>query len=123
MPEPHSSSKAGQPVKLSSRSAALSEALLGQIKIARHSPFLRDVFVVGGGTAAAQGIAIVFLPIISRLYSPETFGYYNLLVTSTLLLVPLATLRHYAFLTRILLQVIYSRLVPVHFQFVIPMAI
>jgi O-antigen/teichoic acid export membrane protein len=70
------------------------QQLIPWIKYAVHSRFMRDILVVGGGTAAAQIITILFLPIISRLYTPEMFGYYSLLVTSTMLLVPLATWRY-----------------------------
>ncbi len=37
-------------------------------------PFVRNVAAVAGGTATAQLIAILFSPLITRLYGPEAYG-------------------------------------------------
>lgn len=43
------------------------------LKVGQHS-FIRSVGVLAGGTAIAQGVAILALPILTRLYSPEDFS-------------------------------------------------
>jgi O-antigen/teichoic acid export membrane protein len=40
----------------------------------RKSKFVQNVLIVATGTAAAQGLSILFSPIITRIYSPEAFG-------------------------------------------------
>ncbi len=51
-------------------------ALIGQsLKAALSgSRFLRDVGVLTGGTVFAQGLAVIALPILTRLYSPSDFN-------------------------------------------------
>ena len=44
------------------------------------------------GTALAQIISIIFLPIIARIFSPADIGNYSFLTSVTLLLVPIVTL-------------------------------
>lgn len=39
-----------------------------------NSHFIRNVLMVGGGIAAAQAIAILFMPILTRIYGPSAFG-------------------------------------------------
>jgi len=43
-------------------------------KIIPRSEFAKNVAVLSGGTAIAQGIGILTIPIFSRLYSPRDFG-------------------------------------------------
>ena len=38
------------------------------------SSLWKGVFVIGGGTALAQGIGIISTPVITRLYNPSDFG-------------------------------------------------
>ena len=40
-------------------------------------PFVRHVGIVAGGNVIAQAVAIVFSPIIARLYGPDAFGLYG----------------------------------------------
>ena len=40
----------------------------------RTSSFLASVFTVAGGTAVAQAIALAALPVLTRLYPPESYG-------------------------------------------------
>lgn len=47
----------------------------------RRSSFLRHVFILSSGTAISQAIALGFLPILTRLYSPEDFGAFALYLT------------------------------------------
>ena len=39
-----------------------------------QSPFLRNIFIIGGGNLFAQMIGIILSPIITRLYFPSDFG-------------------------------------------------
>lgn len=40
----------------------------------KSSNFVRDVLLVGGGIAVAQVISLTFMPFLTRLYGPESFG-------------------------------------------------
>jgi O-antigen/teichoic acid export membrane protein len=44
-------------------------------------PFVRNVAAVAGGTATAQVIAILFSPLITRLYGPEAYGIQGVLMS------------------------------------------
>lgn len=44
------------------------------IKRIKTSDFVRNVAMVGGGIATGQAIALIFMPFLTRLYSPEAFG-------------------------------------------------
>ena len=46
----------------------------------KTSFFIRNLAVVMTGTAAAQAITFLFLPIVSRIYSPSDFGVWGALV-------------------------------------------
>lgn len=56
--------------------------------------FVGDVALVAGGTAMAQIIGIVFLPFITRLYGPETYGTLNLFISSVAVVASIATLAY-----------------------------
>ncbi|MFM9420307.1 lipopolysaccharide biosynthesis protein [Thermus scotoductus] len=43
--------------------------------------FARGVLAIGGGTALAQLVAVLFSPILSRLYTPEQLGIWGLFVS------------------------------------------
>lgn len=45
-----------------------------QARALTSGQFVRNVATLAAGTAAAQAIAMVFSPIITRLYGPEAFG-------------------------------------------------
>lgn len=57
-------------------------------------PFLRHVTLLSGGTAAAQAIAVLSMPITTRLYLPEHFGVLAVFVSILALTTPLATLNY-----------------------------
>ena len=57
----------------------------------RHSSFLRHVFLLSSGTAISQAIALGFLPVLTRLYSPEDFGALALYLTVSSLFYILGT--------------------------------
>src|SRR2546421_8958625 len=55
-------------------------SILGQRWIAQRS-FARNVAILGGGTALAQTFNILLAPVLTRLYSPDSFGRYALFVS------------------------------------------
>jgi len=65
--------------------------LLRQI---RNSKFVRDVAIVATGTAGAQIINVVFLPLITRLYGPEAFGVLGVFMSVAGILIPIAALTY-----------------------------
>lgn len=60
----------------------------------RRSAFVRNVSLLLGGTAVAQGLAFIALPVISRQYSPSVFGDYALFVTCSGIVSSVASLRY-----------------------------
>ena len=56
------------------------------------SHFVRNVAMVGGGIAAAQAIALIFMPFLTRLYGPEAFGIAAAFAAIVNIITPLATL-------------------------------
>lgn len=61
---------------------------------ARANSFVRNVAMVGGGTAAAQMITIAFSPLITRLYGPEVFGVAGMFMAAVAVIIPLGTLSY-----------------------------
>lgn len=59
-----------------------------------RSKFARNVAVVASGTAAAQIITFAFMPIITRLYGPETFGILGAFNAILLFMVPMAAMSY-----------------------------
>lgn len=45
------------------------------------SSFARNVAILGGGTALAQGLNVILAPVLTRLYLPENFGQYALFLS------------------------------------------
>lgn len=60
----------------------------------RQSKFVRNVAVVASGTAAAQCINVVFAPVITRLYGPESFGLLGIFMALLTILTPIAALTY-----------------------------
>ncbi|WP_313427584.1 lipopolysaccharide biosynthesis protein [Siminovitchia terrae] len=58
------------------------------------SPFVRNVMIMGTGTAAAQAIAMVLSPIITRLYGPESYGIMGTFMAIVTILTPIASLTY-----------------------------
>jgi O-antigen/teichoic acid export membrane protein len=46
----------------------------------KRAGLMRDVSVLAGGTTAAQGITVLAMPILTRLYTAEEFGYLQIYV-------------------------------------------
>jgi O-antigen/teichoic acid export membrane protein len=58
------------------------------------SSLWKGVFVIGGGTALAQGIGIISTPVITRLYNPSDFGLLGVYSSVLTILLVLASLRY-----------------------------
>lgn len=58
------------------------------------SRFIRNVIIVASGTAGAQIIAMLFSPIITRLYGPEAFGILGTFTAVLTVLTPIAALTY-----------------------------
>jgi len=65
------------------------QSVISRLKT-RH--FVRDVAMVGGGIAAGQAIAMVFMPFLTRLYSPEDFGIAAAFAAVISIITPIATM-------------------------------
>jgi len=70
----------------------MSYFLRNQIKTFRQSKFVRNVFAVATGIAAAQAISLAFMPFLTRLYGPEAFGALAAFTAILNIITPLATL-------------------------------
>lgn len=60
----------------------------------KNNLFYQNIAVVTGGNAAAKIIGILTAPIITRLYSPEDYGIFSILISITGIAGSLATLRY-----------------------------
>ena len=60
----------------------------------RQSTFFRGVLAIAGGTALAQVAGVLFLPLLTRLYSPEALGLWGLFVSFLGVASVAATLRY-----------------------------
>jgi O-antigen/teichoic acid export membrane protein len=58
------------------------------------SKFARNVAIVSTGTAGAQTIAIVFAPIITRIFGPEAFGQLGTFIAIVTIIIPIAALSY-----------------------------
>lgn len=59
-----------------------------------RSSYLRNIGLLGGGTALGQLIALAASPLLTRLYTPEDFGYLALYTSVLSVLVVVADLRY-----------------------------
>jgi len=64
------------------------------LEVLRESGFLRNVFTILKGSVAAQLIAVMALPLLTRLFSPQTFGVYQVYVSVLSWLLVAASLRY-----------------------------
>lgn len=62
------------------------------VKRLQTSHFVRNVAIVGGGIAAAQAIALIFMPFLTRLYGPESFGVAAAFAAIVSIITPMATM-------------------------------
>jgi len=59
-----------------------------------NKPFIRNVTLLVTGTAAAQSIALLASPIITRLYGPEAFGVMGVFLSLVGIFAPIASLTY-----------------------------
>ena len=57
------------------------ERLLLNVKESLRSSFVKNAAVVASGTAVAQGVAFLFAPLLSRMFTPEQFGSFAILTS------------------------------------------
>lgn len=57
-----------------------------------YSQFIRNVAIVATGIAAAQAISLIFMPFLTRLYGPESFGTLAAFTAVINIITPLSTL-------------------------------
>lgn len=55
---------------------------------------MRNIAAVASGTAAAQVVVVAFSPVITRIYSPETFGLQGVFLSLVSILSPVIALRY-----------------------------
>ncbi|GCD09727.1 lipopolysaccharide biosynthesis protein [Clostridium tagluense] len=65
-----------------------------KIKKALKSGFIKNIFLVAGGTAFAQLLNIMISPIITRIYSPEEFGVQTMYMSMLAILVIAGSLKY-----------------------------
>lgn len=58
------------------------------------SRLMRSIAAVAGGTAAGQAVALVFSPLITRIYGPEIFGLQGVFLSLISILGPVVALRY-----------------------------
>lgn len=68
--------------------------MINQIRKTSQSEFVRNVTIVATGTAGAQVIAMLFSPIITRIYGPEAFGLLGTFMALVDVLIPIAALAY-----------------------------
>lgn len=73
-------------------SAEVFTSVQSMIKRLKTSHFVRNVAMVGGGIAAAQAIALIFMPLLTRQYGPEAFGVAAAFAAIVNIITPLATM-------------------------------
>ncbi|SFE11401.1 Membrane protein involved in the export of O-antigen and teichoic acid [Lentibacillus persicus] len=59
-----------------------------------NRPFVRNVFIMASGTAAAQAVALALTPIITRLYGPEAYGLMGVFMAIIQTVAPVAALTY-----------------------------
>lgn len=68
--------------------------IASKIHALQKNNFLKDVAVLSSGTAAAQLIPFLFLPILSRLYQPELYGIFSIYGSITAITQQIACFRY-----------------------------
>lgn len=59
-----------------------------------NKPFIKNVLILASGTAAAQLIALISSPIVTRLYGPEAFGMMGVFMAIITIITPIAALTY-----------------------------
>lgn len=63
-------------------------------RAALRSPVLRNIATVASGTAGAQVITLALMPVITRIYGPETYGVLGVFMSLAFMLIPVAALTY-----------------------------
>lgn len=63
-----------------------------RVKKFSQKPFIRNVFTIASGTALAQVIAMLFSPILTRLYGPDSLGMLGVFTAVISIMAPIADL-------------------------------
>lgn len=74
--------------------AALWTRLSVSGRAALRSPVLRNIATVASGTAGAQVITLALMPVITRIYGPETYGILGVFMSLAFMLIPVAALTY-----------------------------
>lgn len=64
------------------------------LRFRKISTFSRNVLTLASGTAFAQGISVLLLPVITRLYTPVDYGVYASFTAAITVLLTIVTLRY-----------------------------
>ena len=72
--------------------SAVFSSIQSIVKRLKSSNFIRDVAMVGGGIAAGQAIALAFMPFLTRLYGPESFGIAAAFAAIVNIITPISTM-------------------------------
>lgn len=69
--------------------------LLGRLeRLLPRGSFARSVGILASGTVVGQGVAVLASPVLTRLYSPESFGLFSTFAAVLSILVALSSLRY-----------------------------
>jgi lipopolysaccharide exporter len=68
--------------------------MTASIRALFRSKFLRNVAVLMTGTAVAQVILLLAAPVLSRIFSPEAFGVFNLFAAVSAVIIPIVHLSY-----------------------------
>ncbi|YCH20341.1 oligosaccharide flippase family protein [Pseudomonas sp. D1-3] len=75
------------PAALRTRFCAAARAML-------RSPVLRNIATVASGTAGAQVITLLLIPVITRLYGPQAYGMLGVFMSLAFMVIPIAALTY-----------------------------
>ncbi|WP_270180287.1 lipopolysaccharide biosynthesis protein [Alkalihalobacillus sp. CinArs1] len=65
-----------------------------KLKNIKRNSFIKNVIIMASGTAAAQVIALLLSPVITRLYGPESYGLMGSYMAIVAIIVPVAALTY-----------------------------
>ena len=68
--------------------------LVSRLRQQMRSKLLRNILTVVSGTAGAQVLTMLFMPVITRLYGPESYGVLGVFMGVVMMIVPAAALSY-----------------------------
>ncbi len=72
----------------------LTENIKTALNTVRGSEFIRNIFTLMAGTSFAQLISLLFLPVLTRIYTPKEFGYLAIYLSTAKILSTVSTGRY-----------------------------